>query len=135
VEIWLKTNDISFKRKDNAIYRVRKAMLLSIHQGEFDVERFAKKEKVSYDSLRKKFKQETGLSPHQYFLLIKLNRAKALLLRQNITVKQIASELGFEDPYYFSRLFTKKEGLSPDSYRKKKLTSILHANKFLDSNP
>ncbi|SDE00845.1 AraC family transcriptional regulator [Niabella drilacis] len=74
---------------------------------------------ISYSLFRKAFKLYTGMSPHQYFLQLKLNKAKALLLSSGASVKQIAGELGFESAYSFSRIFKAKTGYSPNHFKKK----------------
>ena len=48
-----------------------------------------------------------------------IDEAKNILLQPNKTVSEVAYELGFEYPAYFSRLFKKKEGMSPSKYREK----------------
>jgi AraC-like DNA-binding protein len=53
---------------------------------------------------------------HQYFISIKIVKAKELLGR-GLAVKEVASRLGFKDEYYFSRLFKKKTGLSPSRWK------------------
>lgn len=66
------------------------------------------------------FKDEWGTTPHQYLLLKKLNTAATMLLNSSKAIKEIASELGFENEYYFSSIFKKKMGISPKFYRKTK---------------
>ncbi|MBR2565893.1 MAG: AraC family transcriptional regulator [Paenibacillus sp.] len=63
------------------------------------------------------FKQVTGHSPIDYFLRLKIQHSCRYLDFTDWTVKQISSELGFSDPYYFSRLFSKMMGRSPTDYR------------------
>ncbi|WP_228469052.1 AraC family transcriptional regulator [Paenibacillus sp. JNUCC31] len=65
------------------------------------------------------FKQATGHSPIDYFLRLKIQHSCRYLDFTDWTVKQISSELGFKDPYYFSRLFSKMMGRSPTDYRNK----------------
>lgn len=65
------------------------------------------------------FKQATGHSPIDYFLRLKIQHSCRYLDFTDWTVKQISSELGFKDPYYFSRLFSKMMGRSPTEYRNK----------------
>lgn len=62
------------------------------------------------------FKTYTGLTPYQYFIQLKINRARELLSGGRCSVKETAARLGFDDPYYFSRLFKKKTGLSPSRW-------------------
>lgn len=65
------------------------------------------------------FKQETGYSPMDYFIRLKIQRACQFLNLTDIPVKLIAGKLGFQDPYYFSRLFRKIMGESPLGYRRR----------------
>ncbi|RXK86641.1 helix-turn-helix domain-containing protein [Filimonas effusa] len=63
------------------------------------------------------FKKRTGFSPIEYFTQLKIQKACQYLLFTELRIKEIAQELGIEDPYYFSRLFTKVIGSSPNQYR------------------
>ena len=72
---------------------------------------------LGYSRFRQIFKKCTGVSPYQYFLDLKIARAKELLEQQQFTVKEIAYMLSFDDPYYFSHLFKKKTGLPPSEWR------------------
>lgn len=65
------------------------------------------------------FREKTGYSPMEYFNHLKVQKACQYLLLTNMRIKEIADELGISDPYYFSRLFTKIMGASPNDYRKK----------------
>lgn len=63
------------------------------------------------------FKEQTGQSPYQYHLQLKLRRAGEMLRDSNLTVKEVAAALGFRSPYHFSKLFRAKTGASPRDYR------------------
>ncbi|WP_042462352.1 AraC family transcriptional regulator [Neobacillus dielmonensis] len=63
------------------------------------------------------FKDETGYTPIDYFLRMKINRSCQMLDLTELTVKQIALSVGIKDPYYFSRIFKKVIGYSPTEYR------------------
>ena len=63
------------------------------------------------------FKEQTGLSPYQYHLQLKIQRARALLQSSDLPVKQIARLLRFQSVYHFSTLFKRKTGLSPKQWR------------------
>ena len=63
------------------------------------------------------FKQKTGYAPIDYFIQMKMQRASQKLDLSNDSVKAIAIEMGFDDPYYFTRRFTKIIGVSPTKYR------------------
>lgn len=66
------------------------------------------------------FKKETGYTPNQYRINILVDRAKKLLLKSELSICQIAEQLGFSDPLYFSHVFKKRAGVSPSAYRKRK---------------
>ena len=116
-EAYIKVNGLKFKRTEDTIHRLKYSMRKSLDLQEFDLKNFAKKENTTYDSLRKQFKKETGFSPVNYFLMLKMTMAKELLMKPRLTVKEIAFRLGFEDQYYFSRMFRVKTGVSPRQYR------------------
>ncbi|MEI6788986.1 MAG: AraC family transcriptional regulator [bacterium] len=63
------------------------------------------------------FKEETGQSPWQYVMERKLERARELLLGSKLSIKEIATQLGFEHPDYFTRLFSRSIGVTPMRYR------------------
>ena len=63
------------------------------------------------------FKKSTGITPVEYFNQLKMQKAGELLLNNDGNVKSIAKRLGYDDPYYFSRLFKKVLGSAPSGYR------------------
>ena len=65
------------------------------------------------------FKAKTGHSPLNYINLLKIQRACLLLDTTQMRMNQICHKLGMDDPYYFSRLFSKIMGMSPRAYRTK----------------
>ena len=66
------------------------------------------------------FKKKTGFSPIEYYNHLKIQKACQYLIFTDLRVKEISYKLGINDPYYFSRLFTKVMGVSPNEYREKK---------------
>ena len=70
--------------------------------------------------ISKIFKEETGESPINYLIKIRLEKAKDILLKDvNSSIKNIANQVGYEDAYHFSKLFKKYYGISPLHYRKR----------------
>ena len=65
------------------------------------------------------FKKVTKVTPIQYIISLRITSAINLLENTDHNIKQIASMVGYDDEYYFSRLFKKNTGLSPTEYRKK----------------
>jgi AraC-like DNA-binding protein len=83
----------------------------------FTVEDFGARYQLSASHFSSLFRQSTGMSPIEYFLHLKVQKSCQLLFNTNIKIKDVAKEIGYDDPYYFSRLFKKMMGMSPDRYR------------------
>jgi AraC family transcriptional regulator, arabinose operon regulatory protein len=63
------------------------------------------------------FRKETGYAPVEYLVRLRMERARQLLDTTDLAVKEICSEAGYNDPFYFSRAFRSVVGLSPSEYR------------------
>lgn len=83
------------------------------------IEQIASKMLVSQRYLSDTLKKETGKTTTEHLHLHLIDEAKNILLQPNKSISEVAYELGFEYPPYFSRLFKKKEGISPTQYREK----------------
>ena len=104
-------------RKSSSVKFALDAMHNNLREAELNFETIAASHGIGLDTLRKRFKRETNVSLHQYFIQLKINAAKIMLSNLSYTISDIAGFLGFEDPYYFSRLFKNKTGASPKKYR------------------
>ncbi|GLX70294.1 AraC family transcriptional regulator [Paenibacillus glycanilyticus] len=76
-------------------------------------ERFGLKPKY-FSSL---FQRYTGIGPIDYLIQYRLNRAHELLMTGQFTVAAVAISVGYQDAYYFSRLFKKHKGSSPGFFQ------------------
>ena len=65
------------------------------------------------------FKLGTGFTPNDLHIRARMCRACALLRETDLSVKEVANQLGYDDQYYFSRLFKLVNGLPPRAYRAK----------------
>lgn len=74
---------------------------------------------ISKDHFIRLFKKSVGKTPIQYIAMLKIERAEVLLITSSMTVKAIASTLGFDDYSYFIRIFRNKLGITPRQYRDK----------------
>ena len=83
------------------------------------IEQIAGKMSVSQRYLSDTLKKETGKTTTEHLQLLLIDEAKNRLLQPGKSIAEVAYELGFEYPPYFSRLFKKKEGISPTAYREK----------------
>lgn len=77
---------------------------------------------VSQSYLFRIFKEATGLSPKQYLSNYRLLQAKKLLRETSLSVSQVAASVGCPDALAFSRFFSSREKISPQKYRRKKLS-------------
>jgi AraC-like DNA-binding protein len=65
------------------------------------------------------FKKQTGHSPIEYFNHLKVQAACQYLSFTKLTIKEVAINVGIDDQYYFSRMFSRLMGISPTEYRKR----------------
>ena len=72
---------------------------------------------VSYPYLARVFKKDMGKSLINYLQEIKIGETKKLLGNTSLTLKEIASKVGFNNQYYLSRVFKKHTGMSPGKFR------------------
>jgi AraC-like DNA-binding protein len=92
----------------------------------FELKDFANEANYSVTRFSQLFRAKTGYAPIQYFLQLKIQHACQYLSFTNLNVREVSQELGFGDPFYFSRLFRKLTGKSPLSYRKQNSNLIQH---------
>jgi AraC-like DNA-binding protein len=81
------------------------------------VARLAKAAHISPSHFFVLFKRWTGFSPIDYLIRLRMREACRLLGSTALSVKEIAAEMGYEDPFYFSRVFKAVHGLAPTDYR------------------
>lgn len=72
---------------------------------------------MSEATLRRRMIASYAISPKSFQLRVRMDRAKELLATTDTPVEAIARAVGFDDPYYFSRLFRRREGVSPSRFR------------------
>ncbi len=72
---------------------------------------------LSVDHFGRLFRRELGVSPVKYLTQYRIARARELLQRGDLSVKEIASEVGFRDPLHFSRVFAALTGCSPSRFK------------------
>ncbi|MCX6307528.1 MAG: response regulator, partial [Bacteroidia bacterium] len=75
---------------------------------------------ISQSTLYRKLQVLIGISPNELIRKIRLKVASQLLLEDKLNISEIAYDLGFSDPKYFSIIFKKEIGVSPTEYKKTK---------------
>lgn len=74
---------------------------------------------ISESYLSRAFKKNIGMGIPDYLNDLRIQKARELLLSPQMKVADIAFSLGYQDEKYFSRVFHKLEGISPQQYRQK----------------
>jgi len=74
------------------------------------------------------FKEHTKRAPLEFFTHLKIQQACKYLRLTNMFIYEISANLGYEDQYYFSRIFKKVMGISPKAYRKQKGAKVASIN-------
>lgn len=72
---------------------------------------------ISPDYLRQLFRKRFGQSPIHYLIRKRVEAARELLMTSHIAIHEIGERCGFDNPYYFSRMFRKVTGKRPSDYR------------------
>ena len=76
---------------------------------------------VSEVYFRKLFTRHFGISPKQFIIDLRIQKAKQLLAEGAWSVSVVSETCGFSNPYHFCRLFKKRTGITPSEYRKANL--------------
>jgi len=115
-----------FHQADQLISNDRKVIVQSLidyisyyYMNDISLEYLSSIMHISPAYISKIFKEETGSSPIQYLIQIRLEKAKSLLGSSSLPIREIANTVGYKDAYYFSKLFKKNYDLSPSAYRNK----------------
>jgi transcriptional regulator GlxA family with amidase domain len=78
------------------------------------------------------FKRRTGTAPIDYFIRLRMQQACHLLDATSMSVKEVAATLGYEDPYYFSRMFKSVNEMAPSDYRALRRDTQRQSNESLE---
>ena len=112
---FLQRAQIKMVLKDNrieeAIHYIRKHINETIELGVL-----AEKSGLSKDHFIRLFKKETGDTPLRYIIRKKIEKAQLILITDDMSIKNVALNLAFEDYSYFNRLFKKITGVTPQEY-------------------
>ncbi|WP_068472004.1 helix-turn-helix domain-containing protein [Saccharicrinis aurantiacus] len=83
----------------------------------FSADELAKMSNLSLSSFKREFKKVYNDSPQNYINTKRIEKAQILLKSTALSVSDIAYDIGFNDPQYFTRLFTKHTGITPSEFR------------------
>ena len=99
------------------MHRLHEVFTRNIINENYDVEQMCIDLGLSRTQLFKKVKAASQSTPTIYLRKMRLEQARHLLLSTSQTISEIAYSVGFKDPNYFSRVFTKEFGISPKRMR------------------
>jgi AraC family transcriptional regulator len=86
--------------------------------GDFSLQELAARLGIGASQLTRRFQAAYGLSPVRYAVKIRLSKAQLLLEETNDTLEAIAESCGFQNAFYFSRVFSQHMQISPSAYRR-----------------
>jgi signal transduction histidine kinase/ligand-binding sensor domain-containing protein/DNA-binding response OmpR family regulator len=98
---------------------IRKAMQIvesNISNPDFDVSTFVSEIGMSRSVLYRKLQAVTGQSANEFIRFVRLKRSAQLLRLNAFTIAEVCYEVGFNDPQYFSKCFSKQFGMTPSEY-------------------
>jgi len=110
--------DMRSVSSDEIIGRVQ--TFIELHCGEnLSVALLSENAGMSVSSFNRLFKKECGMSPKNYIMKVRMNKATKLLRRNDYSVSEIGLNLGFSSAAHFSSAFHSEFGLTPSEYREK----------------
>lgn len=107
------------KEKNESVELLKNELIKNFTNPEFRISDATKTMPYSIDHLRRCFKEDTGMSPMTYLINLRIEYARKLLRQKDImglNISEISCFSGFYDPHYFSRLFKKIVGKTPQNY-------------------
>lgn len=126
LEIWCRERIIhicniinnSQEKKINKVILIAKQFIEDNYSREITLEEVSKMACVSPHYFSRLFKEETKQNFIEYLTLMRIDKAKELMKKGRMSIKEICYEIGYSDPNYFSRLFKKVEKMTPTEYIK-----------------
>jgi YesN/AraC family two-component response regulator len=113
------TPEVEFKLEDEFMLKVKHLLEANYEDDEFGIQQICSELALSRTQLYRKFKSVSNKTIAEYFKIIKLNKARDLLLNSKLNITQVAFSTGFKNLSHFSREFSAWFGKSPNEFRKK----------------
>jgi AraC-like DNA-binding protein/mannose-6-phosphate isomerase-like protein (cupin superfamily) len=103
----------------NRISKIRKILggIQNNYSEDIEINKLAKEANYTAEHFSRSFKSIIGKSPKQYLLEYRLAQAEKMLQQENDSISNIAARCGFNDINYFSRIFKKKNNITPREYQ------------------
>lgn len=104
---------------ENDVVSIIKKVIDSEEKYDYSLDEISMQFGISKQYFLKKFRNKYGITPYEYILNQKIERAKLLLIENSMTISEIVERLHFTDNSHFTKTFKKRVGVSPKSYREK----------------
>lgn len=116
-------HNITAKREEKSVSLINQAKnyIKQNYEKEISLDEVSRMINISPYYFSKLFKEETGENFIDYLTKIRIQHAKELLKNPAYSIKEVCAKSGYSDPNYFSRIFKKKENLTPSEYRERRL--------------
>ncbi|MEW9698150.1 response regulator [Paenibacillus sp. SI8] len=105
------------QKDKNVIFEIASFLNQHYHE-DITLQDIASRFFLSREYISRKFKQEFEVNLSDYLGQIRMDKAKILLSNPHLRISQVAEMVGYQDEKYFSKVFKKQEGISPNDYRK-----------------
>jgi signal transduction histidine kinase/DNA-binding response OmpR family regulator len=103
--------------EDQFLHKLRVVLEPQLENSQLSIDELCQQIGLSRSTLHRKLVGLTGMSIIPYIRVIRLGKAKELLISSDLNISEVAYAVGFEDPKYFSRQFSEEFGLSPAKFR------------------
>jgi signal transduction histidine kinase/DNA-binding response OmpR family regulator len=103
--------------EDQFLVKLRTTVEARLDNAELSADMISQLMGMSRNTLHRKMNALTGMSINPYVRTLRLQKAKELLLTPDLSIAEVAYAVGFEDPKYFSRIFSEEHGISPSTFR------------------
>ena len=110
------TSDPTLKLEDQFISNLNKILAGHLGDEDYDIQQFCEDLHISRSQLHKKLRALTGMPTSHYIRNYKLIAAESMLLNPELNISEVAYQVGFKSPKYFTKLFKEKNGLSPTDW-------------------
>jgi len=110
------------KKLDERVLQGIRFMEQHIRETEINNPKLAETGGMSVNAYARLFKEQTGYSPRKYLIRMRVEKACNLLHHSELSIEQIASDCGFSDRYYFTRIFKQTMRVAPGAYKKNSLS-------------
>ena len=116
VRMRLRARDLRARQTEDRILEVLR-LLREEPQRRWTVAQMARLARLSTPHFTELFRLQTGSPPLTFLIRLRLQLACSILEREEITIEETSRRVGYEDAYYFSRLFRKHLGVAPSRFR------------------